>query len=159
MMGVGKSTLGKIVAKKEGFKFIDTDLNIEKKFSMTIPEIFKEKGEGFFRMEEEKIVLECLEINKSVIAIGGGAFLNKKVREKILKNSISIWLDLNLKAINKRVEWNNKRPLLTKKNSQNKINKLYSERKNIYSQAEHKINCDKLTKAEIVKTIIKLNEK
>ena len=58
MMGVGKSTLGKIVSKRAGLKFIDTDLNIEKKLSMKISEIFKEKGESFFRTEEEKEVLE-----------------------------------------------------------------------------------------------------
>ena len=55
MMGVGKSTLGKIVAKKQGLKFVDTDLNIEKKFSMKISEIFKKKGERFFRLHEEEI--------------------------------------------------------------------------------------------------------
>ena len=58
MMGVGKSTLGKIVAKKQGLKFIDTDLNIEKKFSMSISDIFKKKGEDFFRQEEEIEVSE-----------------------------------------------------------------------------------------------------
>ena len=57
MMGVGKSTLGKIAAKKQGLKFIDTDLNIEKKCSMKITEIFKKKGEDFFRLQEEKEVI------------------------------------------------------------------------------------------------------
>ena len=60
MMGVGKSTLGKIVAKKLNLKFVDIDLNIEKKFSMKIWEIFKSKGEDFFRLEEEKEVLGTL---------------------------------------------------------------------------------------------------
>ena len=60
MMGVGKSTLGKIVSKRANLKFIDTDLNIEKKFSMKISEIFKKKGENFFRKQEEKEVMEAL---------------------------------------------------------------------------------------------------
>ena len=60
MMAVGKSTLGKIVAKRQGYKFIDTDLRIEKKFSMTIREIFEKKGEEFFRLSEEKEVLNSL---------------------------------------------------------------------------------------------------
>ena len=80
MMGVGKSTLGKIVAKKLNLKFIDTDLNIEKKCSMKIWEIFKNKGEDFFRTEEQKEVIECLKKDKTVIALGGGAFLNKNIR-------------------------------------------------------------------------------
>ena len=67
MMGVGKSTLGKIVAKKQGLTFIDTDANIEKRFSMKISDIFKEKGEDFFRLLEEKEVLESIKkITKSV---------------------------------------------------------------------------------------------
>ena len=60
MMAVGKSTLGKIVAKRQNLKFIDTDLNIERKNSMTISEIFKKKGEDFFRLEEEIEVLKTL---------------------------------------------------------------------------------------------------
>ena len=64
MMGVGKSTLGKIVAKKLNLKFVDTDLNIEKKWSMKISEIFENKGEDFFRLEEEKEILECLKKTK-----------------------------------------------------------------------------------------------
>ena len=154
MMGVGKSTLGKIVAKKQGLKFIDTDFNIEKKFSMKISEIFKKKGEEFFRLHEEKGVLESLKESECVIALGGGAFMNKTVRDKILKDSVSIWLDLNLKTLNKRTKWNIKRPLLDKKNNQNQINKLYSERKEIYKMANHRINCDNLDKEIIAKKII-----
>ena len=154
MMGVGKSTLGKIVAKKLNLKFVDTDTNIEKKFSMKISEIFKNEGEDFFRQEEEKEVLECLKKNKMVIALGGGAFMNKNIRSLILKNSLSFWLDLNLKTINQRVKWNKKRPLLYEENTEKIIKKLYSERKNIYKLATYKINCDRLTRGDIVKKII-----
>ena len=154
MMGVGKSTIGKIVAKKLNLKFVDTDLNIEKKCSMKIWEIFKNKGEDFFRLEEEKEILECLKKNKTVIALGGGAFMNKNIRDSILKNSLSFWLDLNLKIINKRIKWNNKRPLLKQKNSEEIIKKLYSVRKNIYKLAKYKINCNNLTKEDIAKKII-----
>ena len=125
MMGVGKTTLGKIVAKKVGLKFIDTDANIEKNCLMRISEIFKRKGEEFFRLEEEKEVLKSLKESNSVIALGGGAFIDKTVRDNILKNAISIWLDTNLKDLNKRIKWNNKRPLLNKENNQKEINKLY----------------------------------
>ena len=82
---------------------------------MKIWEIFKNKGEDFFRLEEEKEILECLKKNKTVIALGGGAFMNKNIRYLILKNSLSFWLDLNIKTITKRVKWNKKRPLLNQK--------------------------------------------
>ena len=154
MMGVGKSTLGKIVAKKLNLKFVDTDLNIEKKWSMKIWEIFENRGESFFRIEEEKEVLECLKKNKIVLALGGGAFMNKNIRDLILKNCLSFWLDLNLKTITRRVKWNKKRPLLNQQKAEEIIKELYSKRKNIYKLAKYKINCNKMTKGEIAEKII-----
>ena len=159
MMSVGKSTLGEIVAKKVGLKFIDTDTNIEKNCLMKISEIFKKKGEKFFRSEEKKEVLKSLKGSNSVIAIGGGAFIDKTIRDNILENAVSIWLDMDLKDLNKRIKWNNKRPLLNKENSQKKINKLYNDRKNIYKLANHKINCDNLNRVDIAKEIITFYEK
>ena len=159
MMAVGKTTLGKIVAKKQELEFIDTDANIEKKNSMTITEIFIKKGEKFFRMEEEKEVLKSLTKRNCVIAIGGGAFMNKTLRENILNNAISIWLDIDIKILNKRAKWSQKRPLLKKENNQQKLKELYVERKNIYKTANHKILCDNLSKENIAKKIITLYEK
>ena len=159
MMAVGKTTLGKIVAKKQELKFIDIDASIEKKNSMTIKEIFKKKGEKFFRMEEENEILKSLEKNNCVIALGGGAFMNKTVRENILKNAISIWLNVDIKTLNQRIKWNRKRPLLKEENNQKKITELYAKRKNIYKLANHQIACDKLSKKNIVEKIIALYEK
>ena len=159
MMAVGKTTLGKIVAKKQELKFIDIDASIEKKNSMTINEIFKKKGEKFFRMEEEKEVLKSLEKNNCVVALGGGAFMNKNTRENILKNTISIWLHVDIKTLNKRVKWNQKRPLLKEENNQKKLTELYEERKDIYKLANHKIVCHKLSKKKIAEKIIALYDK
>ena len=159
MMAVGKTTLGKIVAKKQELKFIDIDASIEKKNSMTIKEIFKKKGEKFFRMEEENEILKSLEKNNCVIALGGGAFMNKTVRENILKNAISIWLNVDIKTLNQRIKWNRKRPLLKEENNQKKITKLYAARKDIYKLANHKIECDNLSKKNIAEKIIALYEK
>ena len=158
-MGVGKSTIGKIAANRLSLEFIDTDTNIEKKHSMQISEIFKKKGEKFFRIEEEKEVLISLKKTNCVIALGGGAFLNENIRNKTLENAISIWLDVDLKVINKRIKWNNKRPLLNKEDNLNEINKLYLARKNIYQLANHKINCDELDKEGVVDKVINFYEK
>ena len=158
-MGVGKTTLGKIVSKMTDLNFIDTDANIEKNCLMKISEIFKRKGEKFFRLEEKKEVLKLLKESNSVIALGGGAFIDKTVRDNILKNAISIWLDTNLKNLNKRIKWNNKRPLLNKENNQKEINKLYENRKGIYKLANNRIYCGNLSKKNIAKKIITLYEK
>ena len=159
MMGVGKTTVGKVVAKKQGMEFIDTDENIEEKCCMNISEIFKKKGENFFRIEEEKMILKLLKKNDCVIALGGGAFINETIRNNVLKNAISMWLDVDLKTLNKRIKWNKKRPLVSKENNQKKINELYSERKNIYKLANYKIDCDNLDKKNIAKKIIIFYEK
>ena len=159
MMGVGKTTLAKIVAKKHNLKFIDIDANIIKKNSKTISEIFEKKGEGFFRKEEEKEVLKSLKISKSIIALGGGAFMNKVIRESVLQKAVSIWLDANIETLAERVKWSEKRPLLKNQDSKKKLEELYEERKNIYQLADHKINCDKLSKIDITKKIIELYEK
>ena len=159
MMAVGKTTLGKIVAKKQELKFIDIDASIEKKNSMTIKEIFKKKGENFFRTEEEKEVLKSLEKNNCIIALGGGAFMNRTLRENILQNAISIWLDVGVKTLDKRVKWNQKRPLLKEVNNKKKLTELYIARKDIYQLANYKIACDNLSKEDIAKKIITLYEK
>ena len=91
MMGTGKSTIGKILAKKLGFKHIDTDKLIEKKNKMKINKMFEMKGENFFRNEEEKIVIESLVKNSTstIISLGGGAFLNETIRSHVISDSIS----------------------------------------------------------------------
>ena len=159
MMAVGKTTLAKIVAKNQNMQFIDIDKNIEKKNSMKIREIFEKKGENYFRTQEEKEVLESLKKNNCVIALGGGAFINQKIRENVLKNTISIWLDANIKLLSERTKRNQKRPLLKQGNSEKILKKLYEERKKIYKLANHKITCDKLNKKNLAKKIISLYEK
>ena len=156
MMAVGKTTLAKIVAKKQKMEFIDIDKNIEKKNSMKISEIFDKKGEAFFRIEEEKEVLKSLKKNNCVIALGGGAFINEVIREDILKNAISVWLDVSIKTLNERVKWNQKRPLLKKDGNAKILKGLYDKRKKIYKLANHKIICDKLNKEKLAKKIIAL---
>jgi len=159
MMAVGKTTLGKIVAKTKGLEFIDTDKTIEQKNSMTINEIFKKKGEKFFRKEEENIILKSLKKRNCVVALGGGAFINKNIRENVLKSAVSIWLDIDTKVLDKRAKWSKKRPLLVNDKRSKKINELYAERKNIYKLADYKIKCDELSKEKVTRKIIEIYEK
>jgi len=159
MMGVGKTTLGKSVAKKQKLEFVDIDRNIEKKNLMTIKEIFNKKGEKFFRNEEEIEVLKSLKKNNAIISLGGGAFLNNIIRENILKSAISVWLDIDIKILFKRIIKNKKRPLLNKYNKSKEIQDLYNERKNIYRLANHKIKCDNLKRETITDKIISIYEK
>ena len=110
MMAVGKTTLGKIVAKNHGLRFIDIDTNIEKNNLMTIKEIFEKKGERYFRAIEKKIALLNLKRENSVVALGGGAFIDPYVRKEILKNCISFWLDVKIEVVLSRSKNLKKRP-------------------------------------------------
>jgi len=159
MMGVGKTTIGKILAKKLNLEFIDTDEHIERKNLMTISEIFEKEGEKFFRTEEKNVICELLKKNSCVFALGGGAFMNEILREQILKDCISIWVDIDLNILTGRTTGKKNRPLLKNENTFEKLKEIYNERKNTYALANHKINCDKLNKNDIVEKISKLYEK
>ena len=160
MMGVGKSTLAKLLAEKYKFELIDIDQKIEEANSMSIREIFEKKGENFFRLEEEKITLNSLDKTGCVIALGGGAFINEKIRDKVLNNSISFWLDASINLISERLEkkGNLKRPMLNKGGIKENLKKIYEKRKKIYNLASYKISCDKLSLKEISKKIMVVYE-
>ena len=158
MMGSGKSSLGSLISKKLNLDFYDTDNVIEKKTGMKISKIFKEKGEIFFRRVEEKISLEILKKDNIVIALGGGAFLNKKIMEEILKNHLSFWLKWNDKVLIQRIKNSQKRPLAFNLDD-NELTNLIKKRSKIYSKAKFKINCNNLTKNQIINKIMYIYEK
>ena len=157
MMGSGKSTIGKEISKKSSLKFQDTDQLIQSHEKMKIREIFDQKGENFFRSLEEKIVLKNLKISGQVLALGGGSFINKKIRSEVLKNSVSFWLNWKNDVILKRIKSSKKRPKLDFLNDKD-ILKLINLRAKIYFKADCKINCDNLNKFQIVKKILKIYE-
>ena len=157
MMASGKSTIGALVSKKLGLKFYDTDKIIEKEIGMTIAEIFDNKSEFFFRSLEEKIVLKTLQNKNCLISLGGGAFFNEKIRKEIIMNHISFWLNCSNKTLLNRIRKNNKRPIANKLNN-SKLIELINKRRKIYTKAKFKINCDKLSKEQIVENILKSYE-
>ena len=158
MMGVGKSTIGKKLAKKLKRKFIDTDKIIEIKEKKTIKEIFENKGENYFRKIEKKITLEELKKNNLVMALGGGAFINTSIRKEIKSSCLSFWLDLKVESLLNRLKNVKKRPLLDENRLDQSINKIYSERKKIYNESNFRIKCNSMNKDEIIYKIIKLYE-
>ena len=159
MMGVGKSTIGKNLAKKLNYKFIDVDKLIEIKERSSINLIFKNKSESYFRKIENDITLSELKNDNSVISLGGGAFINNTIRRSVKKLSVSFWLDLPVEALIKRLKKNTQRPLLFKKNIAETAKKIYLDRKKIYSEADYRIKCNSLKPNEIVSKILDLYEK
>ena len=159
MMGVGKSTIGKSLAKKLSYNFVDIDKLIEKKEGCTINLIFKRKGEGYFRKLENDFSLQEFKRSNSVISLGGGAFLNKKIRRNTKKFSTSFWLDVPVYELIKRLKKSSQRPLLFKKNIDETVKKIYFDRKKIYNEADFRIKCNSLKSREIVNKILELYEK
>ncbi len=157
MMGSGKSSIGFLVSKKLNIKFIDIDNIIEDEVGMKISDIFKSKGENYFRNLEEKITLKILKTNKVVVSLGGGGFLNEKIRDEVLTNHFSFWLNWESKILLKRIKNSEKRPI-TLNSTDQEITNLIKKRSKIYMKAEFKIDCNKLTKNEIVKKITKIYE-
>jgi len=158
MMGAGKSTIGRLTAKRLKVKFIDVDKVIERNEKKSIKRVFEENGEKYFRKLEEKITFKILKNKKAVIALGGGAFINKEIREKVLKSCISVWLKVNLDKLIKRYSKSSRRPLVNKNNLNTKIKKIYLSRKKIYRLANFKINCDNMNKIQIVEKILDFYE-
>ena len=157
-MGVGKSTIGRKLAKKLKRKFIDIDKIIEIKEKNTIKEIFEDRGEDYFRKIEKKITLEELKKNNLIIALGGGAFINTSIRREIKSSCLSFWLDLKAESLLIRLKNVKKRPLLDQDKLEQSINKIYSERKKIYNESNFRIKCNSMDKDEIIYKIIELYE-
>ena len=157
MMGSGKSTIGSLVSKKLNIKFIDIDNVLENDSNMKITEIFEKKGENFFRNLEEKVTLKLLNSNNNVISLGGGGFINEKIRKEVLKNNFSFWLNCTTQTLLNRIKNNKKRPIAFNL-SNDELTELIAERAKIYSKAQFKINCYKLTKTETVNKILKIYE-
>ena len=153
MMGSGKSSIGGLVSRKLNIPFIDIDNLIENYAGMSITKIFKNNGENYFRNLEEKITLKSLKTKKSIIALGGGGFINNKIRKDVLSNHLSFWLDWDESILLNRIKDSKKRPLAFKSTDE-ELKEIIRKRTKIYSKAQYKINCNKLTKSEIQKIII-----
>ena len=152
-MGVGKSTIGKILAKKLNYNFVDVDKLIEKKENSSINLIFKNNGESYFRRIESEITLAVLKKENSVISLGGGAFINRSIRNEVINNHISFWLKLNSDLLIKRIKNSTKRPLVL--NASNiELTNMIKNRSKYYAKALFKINCNNKSKTEIMNKII-----
>ena len=106
---------------------------------------------------EEVITLKLLKKNKTVISLGGGAFLNNKIKKEVLDNHISFWLNWEIKTLIDRIKDSQKRPIASSL-SRNELVKLIKKRSIVYSKAMYKIDCDNLSKKEVVKDILNIYE-
>ncbi len=142
MPGSGKSSLGKELAKKINYDFIDMDLYIEKQAGMFIDEIFDSYGEEHFRDLERNVLNDFNNMDNVIIATGGGVIKNKN--NKKLMNGICLYLDVPVNELEKRLSKSDiDRPLLKKYS----VEELYNQRKDLYDYfSDYKINNENLEK-------------
>ena len=155
-MGSGKSSIGKILAKKIDFKFIDTDKLIEIQEGIKIKEIFNSKGESYFRDLEVKILEETLTAQSAVISTGGG-IVQREENRLLLENEKNVFfLNSSVKRQFERTKDSDKRPLLNKGDNFQTLGELYKKRLPYYENvSRYEIEMDNKTNEEIVEQIIK----
>ena len=159
MMGSGKTSIGKLLAKKINLPFYDSDEDIEDKLSLKISEIFETYGEILFREQEEKICIDILKKEKFVLALGGGAITNVRIRDSIAKNSLLIYLKTDENILFERLKNDKSRPLLKGTNLKKQINSILEDREKLYSESniiiENNVNDIEAVVEEIISLIKK----
>lgn len=142
-MGCGKSTVGKLLAAKTGYSFVDTDSLIEKKENMSVNDIFKEKGEAYFRAAEAETVKELTSRERLIIAVGGGTVLNAENVEALKASGFCVWLKVSPEAVLKRLKNDTTRPLLQRNDKEAAVKELITAREPLYRAAcDAQINAD-----------------
>nr|WP_295370536.1 shikimate kinase [uncultured Sphingosinicella sp.] len=155
LMGVGKSTVGKRLAKRLGMEFVDSDSEIELAADHSIAEIFARFGEESFRDGERRVIARLIEGPPKVIATGGGAFMNEQTRALILESSIAIWLDADVETLAERVSRRDTRPLLRDKDPLLLLRDLAKARNPIYAEAHIHIRSQPMPHERAVERIVK----
>ena len=132
LMGAGKTTIGRQLAKSLGLPFYDSDKAIEESTGVDIPTIFEFEGEQGFRDREQKMLQQLTELKGIVLATGGGAILREENRKLLKENGIVIYLQCSIDRIMERTRRDTQRPLLKTADPKERIEQLYKEREPLY---------------------------
>jgi shikimate kinase len=136
LMGCGKTSVGRRVAARLGLRFTDTDEEIEFSHRKTIPEIFTDHGEPYFRDGERRVIARLLNSPPQVLATGGGAYMNEETRRNIRATGIAIWLKADLPVLMRRVMKRENRPLLKAADPEAVMRNFMTVRYPVYAEAD-----------------------
>jgi shikimate kinase len=139
LMGVGKSTVGRRLARRLGLPFVDSDEEIERAADHEIKEIFDRFGEASFRDGERRVLRRLIDGPPKVIATGGGAFMDGETRALILDRCIAVWLEAEVETLAQRVARRGHRPLLAGKDPLPFLQGLADARNPIYAEAHLRV--------------------
>lgn len=159
LMGAGKSTVGKRLARRLGLPFIDSDSAIEDAAGFSAAEVFERFGEADFRDGERRLVARLVNGDVGVIATGGGAFVDPRTRELLNNRAITIWLDAPVDILRERTSRRDTRPLLRTTDPKATLARLDEERRASYAEAHIHIRSGIQGHGEVVDKIIKALQK
>ena len=155
MMGAGKSLISERLSRRlDDYVAVDTDVVLEYHHNQFIPDMFKEKGEEYFRDAESKILEMVYKKDKMIVALGGGAFERPENRELVKKNSFVIYLKASPETLYERVKDSTDRPLLKKGFSKDDVAQILATREANYMQADSVVVTDGKTADEVVTEIL-----
>jgi shikimate kinase len=152
-MGAGKTTVGRALARKTGFGFIDLDELIESQAGKSVTQIFAELGEDEFRRLEREALKSCAELDWMVISLGGGAYISEENRHIVKMTGISVLLDCPIEVCLSRVAYDGSRPLLKQESL---VRDLYDKRLQYYRLADYTVGSKEDSPEEIADKIIVL---
>ena len=149
-MGAGKTTVGPEVARALDFGFRDLDRALEQRLGLTVPELFRTRGEAAFRAEELAEARTAAGLERHVIAAGGGAFARDETREVLRSGAFSVWLRCGLDAIFDRIPTDGSRPLAMDRAT---IAELFVQRESSYRQADRVVDAEQAP-AEVARDVV-----
>ncbi len=154
LMGVGKSTVGRRLASLLHRRFVDADEAIEEAARRSIPEIFADFGEAYFRDGERRVIARLIDQDWGVIATGGGAFVDPETRALLLDRAIAVWIDCDIDTLVERTSRRDTRPLLKQGNPREILTRLYEQRKPLYAQAQIRVKSGNVPHVDTATTIL-----
>jgi shikimate kinase len=155
LMGAGKTSVGRRLAEKLGFPFVDADHEIEAAAGKTIAEIFADHGEPYFREGERRVIARLMGNGAQVLATGGGAYMNDETRARIQQGGVSVWLRADLPLLMKRVMKRQDRPLLRTEDPEAVMRGLVDKRYPVYALADVTVESRDVPHTQMVNEVIK----
>ena len=155
LMGAGKTSIGRRLAEKLGFGFIDADHEIEQAAGKSIADIFADHGEAYFREGERRVLARLLGNGRQVLATGGGAYMNDETRARIQERAVSVWLKAPLDLLMKRVIKRQDRPLLKTGDPAAVMRALMDKRYPVYAQADVTVESRDVQHGQMVNDVIR----
>ena len=154
LMGAGKTSIGRRLAGRLGLPFTDADAEIELAAGKSIPEIFADHGEAYFRDGERRVIARLLQEGPRVLATGGGAYMNEETREAIRRHGIAVWLRGDLALLMKRVRKRSNRPLLANEDPEAVMRRLIDVRYPVYALADVVVDSRDVPHDAMVKDVV-----